>query len=413
MAKFLRKPFNYWSAANVKTLTMKSATVTLITLVIFTLFFSASPEIRAQEPYYKEPSLSLDGEAAILTEAHTGRVLFEQNADQPMHPASITKIMTLLLTGEALGQGIISLDDVVITSEQAWATGGSQLFLELGQEVTVQELIEGIAIVSANDACVSIAEHISGSVSVFVDSMNDRARELGLASTTFANTHGLHDPAQVTTAGDIARLARFFINSQPDIFALQSEREYIFNEIRQYNRNPLLGHFDGADGLKTGYLNEAGWCLAATAQRGDFRLISVVLNASSSEARRDDSQVLLNYGFSNYELFRRAGQGERITTVEVPRGQERTVNTVAANNIDVVIPRGQEHYLREEIISKGDLAAPVEKGEPLAKIKIFYADKQLVETELLAGEDVERLGFFANAWRSIGDFFSGLFRRES
>lgn len=385
----------------------------LVSVGLIIVFFLALPfsAADAQLPMITDVDLPIESEAAVLVDGHNGKVLFEKEADKPMHPASLTKIMTLLIVGEAIDAERIHWDDTVTVSLNAYQMNiGSRMFLEHEQEVSVRELIKGITIVSANDACVAIAEHIYGSEEAFVREMNKRAEELGMANSNFSNTHGLHDPEQYMSAMDVATLSAYYTRTQPEIAAYQAEREWTFNDIRQYNRNPLLGKYEGAMGIKTGFLNEAGWCLAAMAERNEFRLISVVLNAPDSGTRGNDSRVLLNHGFNQYEHYSIAGAGDKVTEAPVVRGTTETVPLVAVSDIDAVIPREQGEYLKEELVLDEDVVAPVEEGELLGHLEVFYGDDLLLKSGLAAGEDVERQGFFAYIGTSIKNFFTGIWQ---
>ncbi len=380
----------------------------VVCLVVFLLLAFLQSSSFAQLPMKSEAELPIVSEAAVLMEVHNGTVLYEKNAGKPLHPASIAKIMTLLLVGEAIDEGIINWDDTVTVSLNAYRMNiGSRMFLEHNQRVTVADLVKGIAIISGNDACVAIAEHIAGSEENFVKQMNRRADELGMIGSNFVNSHGLHDPKQTMSALDIAVLSAFFLNTQPEIAAFQSEKEWTFNDIRQYNRNPLLDRYEGASGIKTGYIAEAGWCLAATAERNGLRLISVIMKSPDSATRASDSQLLLNHGFSRYILDKRAFDNTQITSVPVVRGDINELGLYPLSDIDIVLPKDQEIYLEEEISLEEKIVAPLEKGTILGKITFSYDNEELFSVELAAGEDVERLGFFAYIWRS----FINLFRR--
>lgn len=386
--------------------------VILLIMVIMALIIAIPVSTRAEVPMKLDVDLPLTSEGAVLMEAHNSQVLYEKNAETPLHPASLTKIMTLLLVGEAIDQELIHWDDQVKVSLNAYKMNiGSRMFLEHNQEVSVRDLVKGIAIISANDACVAIAEHIYGSEQMFVQNMNRRAAELGLKNTSYVNSHGLHDPGQYMSAMDVARLSSYFIRTQPEITKYQAEKEWTFNDIKQYNRNPLLGKYEGTDGIKTGFLDEAGWCLVASAKRNGFRLISVVMKSPSAASRGSDSEVLLQHGFNRYELIKKAAAGETVESVKVARGKERTVPLVPTEDIDIVIPRGQDRFIKEElIVEQNKIKAPLKKGDELGRLKIFYNQDLLLEKKLVAGKDIERQGFFAYIGSSIKGFFVGIWQ---
>ncbi|NLZ28945.1 MAG: D-alanyl-D-alanine carboxypeptidase [Firmicutes bacterium] len=393
---------------------MKSKDLKLKIAVLLMILFLALPvSTRAEVTMKLDVDLPLAAEAAVLMEAHNNQVLYDKNAEARMHPASLTKIMTLLLVGEALDQELIHWDDQVKVSLDAYRMNiGSRMFLEHEQIVSVEDLVKGIAIISANDACVAIAEYIHGSEQAFVQNMNKRASELGLKNTSFANSHGLHDPDQYMSAMDVARLAAYFIRTQQKIAGFQAEKEWTFNDIRQFNRNPLLGKYEGVDGIKTGFLNEAGWCLAATARRDGLRLISVVLKSPDAATRKADSEVLLQHGFNRYELIKIAAAGEMMESIKVSRGKEKTAPVVPAGDIDVVIPRGQERFIKEEsTVGQKKIKAPLKKGDELGHLKVYYDQNLLLHKKLVAGKDIERQGFLASIGSSIKEFFVSIWQR--
>ncbi|MGB4565098.1 MAG: D-alanyl-D-alanine carboxypeptidase family protein [Dethiobacteria bacterium] len=357
--------------------------------------------------------LDLHTDAAVLIEAETGTLLYAgPDAEKPMPPASLTKIMTLLIAMEEMERGAVDWDTPITASQKAWETGGSTMFLNIGQQATFRDLIRGICIVSANDACVAIAEYLYGSEAAFVEQMNRRAKELGLENTHFVNSHGLHDDDHYMSPLDVARLGAYFMQTQPEAARFQCEREFTFNDIRQFNRNPLLGNFPGADGIKTGSTPEAGYCLAATSKQDGMRLISVVMNTPGNEERGEDSRVLLNYGFRNFQFVVLAEAGETVTTVPVTRGRRRELPATAKAPIRLVIPRHVNENRLEQVFSLPDsVKAPVEKGTPLGSVQVKLEGETLAEMELLAGDSVEKLGFFASLWRSIGDSISNLWQK--
>ncbi len=357
--------------------------------------------------------LELNAGSAVLIDAENGTLLYEKNASLPQAPASLTKLMTLLLAMEDLKSGLVDWNSTVTISEKAWKTGGSQMFLNIGQEVTFKDLLKGISIISANDACIAVAEHLSGSVEVFVQRMNRRAAELGLENSHFVNPHGLDDPDHYMSALDVAHLAAFFIRTQPEAAAFQSEKEFTFNEIRQFNLNPLLGNYPGADGIKTGSTPGAGYCLAATSKQQGMRLISVILNTDDETQRQEDSEMLLNYGFRNFELKVLYEKEEVVARFPVKRGQKRDVALVAASPVQVVVPRGDNSYTIEEELDLPDkIAAPVRKDEVIGSLHLKSPGGEIIaEVELMAQEDLKRLGFIPNLLRQTGDFFAGLWQR--
>ena len=358
--------------------------------------------------------LKLNSKAAVLIEVESGTILYEKKPDQPLPPASLTKLMLLLLAMEDLEAGRVEQGSTVTISERAWRTGAdeSQMFLNVGQQVSFSELLKGIAIVSANDACIAVAEHLSGSVEVFVQRMNRRAAELGLENSRFSNVHGLDDSEHYMSALDVAHLASYLIRHHPEALALSSEEEFTFNNIRQFNYNTLLNRYPGLDGLKTGSTPKAGCCLASTAEQQGMRLIGVTMNAESKSLRHSDSIALLDYGFRNYELKTLYKEDAVIADMAVKRGQERKVGLVASAPVRVVVPCSGDYKITEELELPESLEAPVEKGQDTGILRL--KDPQgnpIAEVELKTKESISRLGFFPYILRQAGDFFSGLWQR--
>lgn len=348
--------------------------------------------------------------SAILIESSTGAVLYEKDADKAVPPASITKIMTLLLGFEAVEQGQASWDDMVPISEAAWKMGGSKMFLEVGKEIKYSELLTGISVVSANDGCVALAEYLYGTESAFVEVMNKRAKELGLTKTHFVNSTGLPAEGHVMSARDIATLADYLIEKFPRILEIESQREFTYNNIRQFNRNPLLGNFEGADGLKTGWTDEAGYCLVGTAKQNDMRLISVVLNTKDEQERLKASREILTYGFKNYIIKTVKNSGEIVDNIDVKKGKKLSVPVKVVDNINIVIPSAQEGDL-EIVISKDSdfLTAPVAADTAVGKLEVKLNGKVLATSAVATAEDAPKAGFFELLFRAIGDFFKSLF----
>lgn len=349
--------------------------------------------------------------SAVLMEVSTGQVLFEKNPHQPLPPASITKLMTLLLALEAVEKGQVAWDDPVIVSERAWQMGGSQMFLEIGQEVAFGDLLTGIAVVSANDACIAVAEHLAGSEEVFVRRMNERAAELGLTNSNFLNSSGIPAPGHEMSAHDIAVLSRHLVLEHPTVLELYAKREFTFNDIRQFNRNPLPGRFPGADGLKTGWTYEAGYCLVGTAVQNGVRLISVVLDTVGPRERLTATQELLTYGFRNFRLHTAAAAGEPIGEgVPVRDGRKLFVAVAVREDVRVMLPfRRQPDDLELLITKPKDLLAPVTAGTPAATLDVRLDGVTLTTAELVTTEAVGSAGFFVRISRIISGFLRNLF----
>jgi D-alanyl-D-alanine carboxypeptidase (penicillin-binding protein 5/6) len=352
-------------------------------------------------------------EAAILIEASTGKVLYEKNSDQPLPPASITKVMTLLLGFEAIERGDVSWDDMVTVSEKAWKTEGSIMFIEVGTQVKLEDIITGISVVSANDGCIALAEHISGSVEAFVQQMNNRAQELGMSNSKFKNPHGLPeaDGGHYMSARDISIVARELINKHPKILEFESMKDFTFNEIYQVNRNPLLGVYPGADGLKTGWTDEAGYCLVGTAEQNGMRLISVVMRTNDDDERLAASRELLDYGYQNYEIVKVVDKGDTIGEVDVKRGKDLTVPVKADESISVVIAKNRKDDIKVNlIVDEEAIPAPVEADTAAGTAEFRLDDELLGSTTFSTIQDVEKAGFFEIIWREIANFFRSLFK---
>ncbi|MDD4189283.1 MAG: D-alanyl-D-alanine carboxypeptidase [Eubacteriales bacterium] len=373
-------------------------TAFLITILIF-------PQSSFAAGRFDTPAKS-----AILTEFSTGTVLFEKDSDMALPPASITKLMTLLLCYEAVENGSANWDDQVYVSEKAWKAEGTRMFLEVGSKAPFRDIIKGISVQSANDGCIAVAEHISGSEESFAKLMNRRAAELGMTASTFKNSSGLPAEGHKMSARDIATLARYLITSYPEILEIESMTEYTYNNIVQYNRNPLLGEYDGADGLKTGWTNEAGYCIAGTAERDGMRLIAVVLNTKDDSERFDATVKILDYGFNNYKIVNAIKKGNLISTIPVAKGKQLEVELRAVSDLDVVVAinRIDDIVLEPSFVTE-KLTAPVTEGTVAGKVAVMLDEVILAEEEIETIADVEKAGFFELLFRSIKEFFRNLF----
>jgi len=344
---------------------------------------------------------------AIIVDADTGAVLFEKNPDKPMPPASMSKIMTSYMIFSRLRDGKLALDDTLPVSENAWRKGGcvsdgSTMCLKLGDRVRVEDLIRGIIIQSGNDACIVMAEAISGSEEAFAAEMTRKAKEIGLTGSTFRNATGLHDPEHVMTVRDLTVLAKRMIEDFPQFYPFYSEKSFTWNNIKQGNRNPLLYKNIGADGLKTGHTKEAGYSLTASAKQGDRRLILVVTGLPSMQARAEESERLMDYGFREFENVALFKKGEQVDTAEVWLGDEETVPLAAPKDIVVTVPRRGRADLKVAVVYDGPVAAPVKAGDPIARLEISAPGIPTTEVPLVAGADVGKLGYFGQAMAALG-----------
>ncbi len=327
----------------------------------------------------------------------SGAVLAEHNADGRVQPASITKIMTTYVLYKALRDGQVSLDDDVLISEKAWRMQGSKMFVEVGDRVELRELLKGIIIQSGNDATVAVAEHVAGTEDAFVQLMNAQARRLGMTGTHYADSTGWPQPQQYTTALDTAKLSQALIRDFPEYYKAYSEREFTFNGIKQYNRNTLLWQDESVDGLKTGHTESAGYCLAASAEREDMRLITVVMGAASEKARAANTQALLNYGFRFFETHKLYAADESLARPRLWKGAVKNVPAGIAQDLYITIPRDRYQALRPSVILDNPILAPVAKRQPLGEVKIGFEGKSLKAVPLIALQSVEKGGLWRQA----------------
>ena len=337
------------------------------------------------------PELPVKG--YILMDFHSGRVLADQNSNQRLEPASITKLMSAYLVYKRLAAGALRPDEQVLISRNAQSTEGSRMFVEAGTQVAVDDLLRGMVIQSGNDATVALAEHIAGSETGFAQLMNEQARELGMRDSHFMNGSGLPHPEHYMTARDIALLVRAIIKQFPQYYTLYSERDFTFNNITQHNRNKLLWRDESVDGVKTGHTSSAGYCLASSAKRGDMRLISVVLGAEKENDRFDASINLLNYGFSHYETYKLYDSNYALTDVRVWKGDLSKLPLGFLENIYVTLPKGRYPDMEASLRVTSIIQAPVSKGQEFGAVEITLEDKPIATIPLVALQDVSEAGF--------------------
>lgn len=360
----------------------------------------AAPSVAWAEEGAPSAALDLRSKSAILVEQTTGEVLYEMEPDIPMHPASITKVMTLLLTFEAMDQGKFGLDTVVSCSEHACSMGGSQVWLEPGEEMTVRDLLKATAISSANDAAVALAETVAGSEEGFVELMNRRAGELGMVNTVFKNATGLDAEGHMSTARDIALMsAELLRHDQIKEYSTVWMDSLRGGETQLVNTNKLVRFYDGATGLKTGTTDGAGSCLSASAERGGLSLVAVTLGSATSDERFYTARKLLDYGFANYTMAQPPSIEGQLEPVKVLRGVSPTVETEYESPAAFVVRKGEEQNLSQEITLVQDVEAPVEKGQSLGKVTITLDGRQLGEYRVKAKEAVDRMTFSAGFGR--------------
>ena len=335
-------------------------------------------------------SLQCDARSAILMDGLTGQVLFEQNPDSKMAPASFVKIMTLYLVYDAIRAGQLKMDEMVTVSEKAWRIQGSKMFIKVGERVKVEDLIKGVAIASGNDACIALAERLSGSEEAFVSKMNEKARLLELKDSQFKNSHGMPAEGQVTTATDMAILSKRYIEDHAEALVFHSTVEFEYNGIRQGNRNTLLQKNIGVDGLKTGHVEESGYHLAATAKRDGQRMIAVVMGCDKMRKRGPEAQKLLEYGFKNFSTIEAVKKGATFGPLKVKRGKLNQVSLTAAEDARVTVAKGKENLVSAVPQLPPFITAPIQKGQVLAKVLIQNEGKIAKEVNLLASSAVEK-----------------------
>jgi serine-type D-Ala-D-Ala carboxypeptidase (penicillin-binding protein 5/6) len=345
----------------------------------------------------------------ILMDPLSGRVIMDENSDERLPPASLTKMMTAYIVERELDEGRISMSDMVPISVNAWRTEGSRTFVREGTQVSVEDLLRGVIIQSGNDASVALAEFVAGSESAFVDIMNQQARLLGMEDTNFVNATGLPAPEHYSTAHDLALLAKAIINDYPENYPIYAEKHFTFNDIRQPNRNSLLWRDDTVDGLKTGHTEEAGYCLVASAKRNDTRFIAVVMGADSTAARAQEVQKMLNYGFRYYETERLFSEGQELMQARVWGGNSDQVSVGILDDVYVTIPRGARDSLESVIELDNVIQAPVSVGDELGQVKVTHDGKTVVDQPVMALSDVPEGGFFKRIWDAIKLFFIQLF----
>lgn len=339
---------------------------------------------------------------AILVDIDTGAVLFEKSADVLMPPASMSKIMTVYLAFERLANGSLTLDSEIPISEKSWRKGGSKMFVEVNSRVKIADILRGIIVQSGNDAAIALAEGLAGSEEAFAEEMTEKARELGMDSTTFRNATGWPDPEHRTTARDLSILASETIRRFPDYYPIYAEKTFTYNKIKQGNRNPLLYKGMGADGLKTGHTEEAGYGLTASVIRNGRRLVLVANGMKSVKARSSESQKLLEWGFREYDNFELFKKGEEVEQALVWLGDQKTVPLVIGDDLTLTLSRKNKKKMKVTVEYNEPIPAPIVAGSQLATLKIARPDKEVIEIPLLAGADVGQLGLVSRVTAAIG-----------
>lgn len=343
----------------------------------------------------------LDARGYLLVDHQSGRVLAERRADERLEPASLTKLMTAYVVFHALAEGKLKLDEGVTISTHAWKAEGSRTFVQVGTQVPVDVLIQGMIVQSGNDATIALAERIGGDEETFAELMNNYAKQLGMRSTNFTNSSGLPGPQHYTTARDIAILSRAIIREFPQYYRWYSQREFTWNKIRQENRNSLLIRDPSVDGIKTGHTESAGYCLVTSAERNRMRLVSVVLGTPSIRAREDASQALLNYGFNFFETRKIYSKGRKLGSTRVWKAAESPVDLGLSEDLFLTIPRGQGANLSGTVTVKPSLMAPVAATAAVGELQVHLAGEVIARRPLHPLKEVERGGL----WRRGIDSF--------
>jgi D-alanyl-D-alanine carboxypeptidase (penicillin-binding protein 5/6) len=357
----------------------------ILALVPLALLLSAAAPAADPMPAPAPPIIG--AKSYLVIDGRTGAELASLKPDSALAPASLTKLMTTYVVFSALKQGQLDLEEEVTVSEKAWRTEGSRMFIEVGTRVSVKDLLLGMIVQSGNDASVALAERVAGTESVFAELMNQHAARLGMHSSHFVNATGLPAEGHTTTARDLATLARALIDEFPDYYPWHAIKEFTYNDIRQSNRNGLLWRDDSVDGLKTGHTEDAGYCLVASAKRNDMRVISVVLGTSSTKARADGSQALINYGFRFFETRLLFKAGEAITDARIWKSANESTPLGLLDDLYITVRRGAYDQLESTMNIPAVLVAPVGAGQPLAEIAVKLGDETLLTAPLRALED--------------------------
>jgi len=367
---------------------MKSNILVFFKSFLFILLFS---NVSAEEPrFYIPDSPPIAAKAFVLMDHNSGKILAGENENERRSPASLTKIMTSYVVFKRLKEDFISLDDEVKISEKAWKTGGSRSFIEVGKMIKLEDLLKGMIIQSGNDASVALAEHVAGSEGTFVLFMNDYAQEIGMENSRFENSSGLPHKDQYTTAKDMALLSSAIINEFPDFYEWYGQKEFTYNNIKQINRNKLLFTDSTVDGLKTGWTQKAGYCLATSANRVGMRLLSVVLGSSSPAVRTAETEKLLDYGF---RFFETQSVNDISHQIPVYKSKVGNIKVGVADSSYLTLPRNQFKYTTQTINLTGDLIAPIKQGDQVGTLAISFNDEDIATLPLIALENADEAGF--------------------
>jgi len=397
----------------------KKIRFTLVALISIALFtcqmtaFANTPAVANWSSYNIPSAPELNAKAYILVDAATGQVLAAKNPDMKLEPASLTKLMTLYLVFSELANGQLKLTVQVLISKKAWKTGGSRMFVKVGSKVSVEDLIQGITVQSGNDATVALAEHLGGTTDAFVQMMNQSAESLGMDNTHFADPTGLPSPENLSSAHDLSILASAIIDQYPQYYHYFSEKWFVWNNIRQPNRNKLLWREFNVDGLKTGYTAGAGYCLVSSAAQNGTRFVTVVLGAPNAETRANDSQALLNYAFRFFQTQKIYSAGQNIVEQRVWKGQDKYVALGVAKNFGVTLPRTALADIKITMEYSNDIVAPVTQNQVVGTINVYLKNQLIATQSIVALRDDPKGGFFTRFFSGIAHFFYGLFHKDT
>ena len=370
-------------------------------VLLYSVFFIFSSMSYASANTDSLLPFKVKAKAAVLINVNSGQVVFEQNADVPIPPASLTKLMTLNLAFDAADDAFIGLDDEVRVSEKAWKTEGSRMFLEVRKTVPLEIMLKGIAVVSANDACVAVSEHISGVEEVFAERMNEKADLIGMDSSLFKNSHGLPVEGQVTTARDMATLSVYYIRHHPEVLKYHSIKKMTFNKITQPNRNGLLWLDYGVDGLKTGWFSKAGFHIVATAQKGDDRFVAVVMGSKGERERENIALKMLNYGFRNFNTVKVINAEEKIAAMPVWKGDVSELQLGTVKTASVTVPREAKGNIQINKEFPDRIYAPVEKGQKIGEVKVLLNGLEIERYPLVALNEIKKAGFLKLMYHNL------------
>jgi len=384
--------------------------------LIATVGFAIAPACGAPAGAGKpEGGFQTSAPTAILLDPSSDSILYEKNSDQPVEPASLAKLMTLEFLFNEIKQGRLKLDDTFTISENAWRKGGapsrgSTMFAAIHSKVDLSDLIQGIIVDSANDACIAVAEALAGNETAFGQLLTKRAREIGLQNSTFTNSTGLSDPGMRVTARDMAELARHIIQTYPDLYAMFAQRDFTWDNIHQQNRNPLLGMGIGADGLKTGETKEAGYNLVGSAVSDDWRLIVVITGAKTDKERSDEARKLLDWGFHGFKSRVLFAEGQTVGEAKVFGGDRSYVPLLGPGLVKVMVLRDSNERLNARIVYTGPVPAPISKGQTIAELKVWRGDDLALDVPLQAADDVGKGSMTQRAMDGATELIIGLLR---